>query len=123
MNVNILIVGGRLTRDPELKTGSNGRPVCRTSMAINRKRKAGNDEVVFIDITLFDQLAESFHRFHKRGSTVLVTGRLFQQEWVKEGVQHKRLTMIGEGWEFGGDADKRQQGKPEQPQEQDDLAF
>jgi hypothetical protein len=38
-------------------------------------------------------------------------------------VQQKRLTMIGEGWEFGGDADKRQQGKPEQPQEEDDLAF
>lgn len=122
MNVNILIVGGRLTRDPELKTGSNGRPVCRTSMAINRKRKAGNDEVVFIDITLFDQLAESFHRFHKRGSTVLVTGRLFQQEWNKDGVQQKRLTMVAEGWEFGGDADKRQQQPQQQPQE-DDLAF
>jgi len=122
MNVNILIVGGRLTRDPELKTGSNGRPYCRTSMAINRKRRGGEDEVVFIDITLFDQLAESFHKFHRRGSTVLVTGRLFQQEWLKDGVQQKRLTMVAEGWEFGGDADKRQQPPQEQPQE-DDLAF
>lgn len=122
MNVNILIVGGRLTRDPELKTGSNGRPYCRTSMAINRKRRGGEDEVVFVDITLFDQLAESFHKFHRRGSTVLVTGRLFQQEWVKDGVQQKRLTMVAEGWEFGGDADKRQQQPQEQPQE-DDLAF
>jgi single-strand DNA-binding protein len=121
MNVNILIVGGRLTRDPELKTGSNGRPYCRTSMAINRKRRGGEDEVVFIDITLFDQLAESFHKFHRRGSTVLVTGRLFQQEWLKDGVQQKRLTMVADGWEFGGDADKRQQPQ-EQPQE-DDLAF
>lgn len=123
MNVNILIVGGRLTRDPELKTGSNGRPYCRTSMAINRKRRGGEDEVVFVDITLFDQLAESFHKFHRRGSTVLVTGRLFQQEWVKDGVAQKRLTMVAEGWEFGGDADKRQHQQPQEQPQEDDLAF
>jgi single-strand DNA-binding protein len=121
MNINILIVGGRLTRDPELKTGANGRPVCRSSMAINRKRKGGEDEVVFLDITCFDQLAESFHRFHRKGSTVLCTGRLYQHNWKdQDGKDRVRLTMVADSWEFCGDAYKRPQStKPQDDQSVD----
>lgn len=122
MNVNIVIVGGRLTRDPQLEQ-VNGKPRARASMAINRKRKSGDDEVVFLDITLWDSIAESFCRFHKKGSTVLVTGRLYQYDSkTPSGDPIKRLNLVADGWEFGGDADKRPSAQPK-PQEDDDLAF
>ena len=122
MNVNIVIVGGRLTRDPQLER-VNGKPRARASLAINRKRRNGDGEVVFLDITLWDAIAESFCRFHRRGSTVLVTGRLYQYDGKTScGDPIKRLTLVADGWEFGGDADKRPSAQP-RSQEDDDLAF
>lgn len=50
MNYNRIILGGRLTRDPELSYTPNNTAVCKFGMAVNRKWKE-KDEVMFIDVT------------------------------------------------------------------------
>jgi single-strand DNA-binding protein len=74
--VNKAILIGNLTRDPELRTGSSGVPVCTFTLAINRRfaNKQGVREADFINIVTFRQKAELCARYLTKGRKVAVEG-------------------------------------------------
>jgi len=94
MNINTIILGGNLTRDPELRYVPSGDPVCNMRLACNRKfTRDGKleEEVLFIDVAAWGKQAESCSEYLAKGSSVVVEGRLRIREWeTKEG--EKRLT-------------------------------
>ena len=74
------IITGNLTRDPELRTTPNGATVCSFSVAVNRVYRDASGEqkedVSFIDCSAWGKLGEMINQYAKKGSGVLVSGRL-----------------------------------------------
>lgn len=92
---------GNLTRDCELHYLPNGGAVCTTSLATNRKFKktdgSQGEEVCFIDITFFGRTAEIANQYLKRGSKVLVEGRLKLDQWSDQsGVKRSKHSITVE---------------------------
>lgn len=85
---NKVIMAGNLTRDVEMKFLPNGSALSNTAIATSRKYTAQNGEkkedVCFIDITFFGRSAEIANQYLKRGSKVLVEGRLDFDQWTDQ---------------------------------------
>lgn len=82
---NRIIILGNLTREPELKYMAAGTAICTIGMATNRKFKktdgSQGEEVCFVDVVLFGRSAEIANQYLKRGSKVLIEGRLKYDTW------------------------------------------
>jgi len=82
---NKVILVGNLTRDIELRYLQSGTAVGTTGIAVNRRFKSVNgeqkDETLFIDITFFGRTAEIANQYLRKGSKVLVEGRLKLDSW------------------------------------------
>jgi single-strand DNA-binding protein len=69
-DLNHVVLIGRLTRDSELKYTSGGQAVCKFSIAVNRRKKNGDqweDEANFFDIVVWGRQGESLHTYLKKG--------------------------------------------------------
>lgn len=102
------IITGNLTRDPELRTTSNGTNVCGFSVAVNRVYKDSNGEqredVSYIDCSAWGRLGEVINQYAKKGTGVLVSGRLDQHSWEDktDGKKRSRVEIIVEDFNFVG---------------------
>lgn len=104
------IITGNLTRDPELRTTPNGSSVCGFSVAVNRTYRDANGEqkedVSFIDCTAWNRLGEVIAQYAKKGTGVLVSGRLDQRSWEDktDGKKRSRVEIVVEDFNFIGAA-------------------
>ena len=100
------IITGNLTRDPELRTTANGTSVCSFSVAVNRvfKDSSGTQQetVSFIDCSAWGRLGEMIAQYAKKGSGVLVSGRLDQRSWEDKtsGQKRSRVEIVAEDFNF-----------------------
>lgn len=106
MNYNKVILGGNLTRDPELKTTPSGLMICECALAINSKRTLDSgevkEEVVFVDFNVFGKSGQSFAKNLRKGRCVLIEGRIRQQRWVDKatGKNRQKDEVVVESWQF-----------------------
>ena len=104
------IITGNLTRDPELRTTPNGASVCSFSVAVNRVYKDASGEqkedVSFIDCSAWGKLGEMISQYAKKGTGVLVSGRLDQRSWEDKttGSKRSRVEIVVEDFNFTGSA-------------------
>lgn len=101
------IITGNLTRDPELRTTTSGANVCSFSVAVNRTYKGADGEnkedVSYIDCVAWGKLGEVIAQYAKKGSGVLVSGRLSQRSFEgKDGVKRSRTEIVAEDFNFIG---------------------
>ena len=102
------IITGNLTRDPELRTTPNGTNVCGFSVAVNRVYKDSSGEqredVSYIDCSAWGRLGEMINQYAKKGSGVLVSGRLDQRSWEDKngGGKRSRVEIVVEDFNFIG---------------------
>lgn len=89
---------GNLTRDPELTFTNSGRAVCKITIADNYKpNKDAEDQVTFLDVTLWDQLAENFAASCVKGQRVFAAGRIKQEDWETDnGEKRSKLKMTAD---------------------------
>ncbi len=84
-SLNKVMLIGNLTRDPDVRMLSNGRPVCNFGLALNRNYKdsEGNrkEEVTFVDVECYGPRAEAVGRFFTKGRSIFVEGRLKLDQW------------------------------------------
>lgn len=98
MNFNKVIIGGNITKDPELKTVGDT-SLCNISVAINRNYKNNSGEVVeqttFVDATCWGRTAENVAKYMTKGSPVLIEGELTTQKWEDKttGKQRSKLSV------------------------------
>ena len=78
-NLNKVILGGRLTADPELKQTPQGVSVTSFSVAINRRGK--EQQADFINCVAWRQTAEIICRFFKKGSSICIVGNIQVRTW------------------------------------------
>lgn len=106
------IITGNLTRDPELRTTPNGASVCSFSVAVNRVYRDSNGEqredVSFIDCSAWGKLGEMINQYAKKGTGVLVSGRLDQRSWEDKttGQKRSRVEIVVEDFNFIGGGDR-----------------
>ena len=100
------IITGNITRDPELRTTPSGSQVCSFSVAVNRNYKDSSGEskedVSFIDCSAWGKAAEIISQYAKKGTGILVSGRLDQRSWEKDGQKHSRVEIVVEDFNFLG---------------------
>jgi single-strand DNA-binding protein len=84
---NKVILVGNLTRDIELRYSQSGMGIAKTAIATSRKFTSNGEkkeEVCFIDITFFGRSAEIANQYLRKGSKILVEGRLNFEQWVDQ---------------------------------------
>jgi single-strand DNA-binding protein len=104
---NKVILMGNLTRDPEVRYTPSGSAVTDLDMAINRRFKKSDgqsgEETCYVNrITVWGRQAENCGQYLKRGSSVLIEGRLRYEQWEKDGQKHNRLGVVAERVQFLG---------------------
>jgi single-strand DNA-binding protein len=127
-NLNKVLLIGRLTRDPEVRTFANGGKVAKFGFAVNNRRKntqtgQWEDEPVFIDAEIFnrgemgrqaDLVEQSLHK----GNQVFIEGHLRLDQWTsQDGQKRQRLLVVVDNFQFleprpggsGGDGGARYQ--------------
>ncbi|MBR6675903.1 MAG: single-stranded DNA-binding protein [Clostridia bacterium] len=99
-NFNKVIIGGRITADPELKTTPSGISVTSFTVAVNRRfgSKNGEDSSAdFINVTAWRQTAEFITRYFRRASSICVVGVLQNRNWVdNNGVKHYATEVVAD---------------------------
>ncbi len=106
-SINTVTLGGRLTRDAEVRHSAGGMAICSFSIALNRLKKTADsyeEEAHFFDVTLFGRPAEALSPYLKRGVQVAVSGELRQDRWTnKEGKSQSRVSIVANQVDiFGG---------------------
>ena len=104
---NKIILAGNLTRDVEVRYTQGGSAIGNTAIATSRKFKSATgeqkEEVLFVDLTFFGRTAEIANQYLRKGSKVLVDGRLKLDQWTaqdgskrsKHSVTVENLQMLG----------------------------
>src|SRR6266851_5210189 len=100
MSGNSITIVGNITRDPELRFTPSGQANARLGVAVNRRwqdRSSGewNEATSFFDVICWRELAENVSESLKRGTRVIVTGRLEQRTWEQEGNKRSVVEILG----------------------------
>lgn len=106
MNLNKVFVLGNLTRDPEKRSLPSGQSVVSFGIATNRfftdRNQEKKREAEFHNVVLFGKLADIAFQYLKKGSLVLIEGRLKTRDWQDNaGIKHYRTEIIGERMQLG----------------------
>lgn len=102
-NFNKVIIGGRLTVDPELKTTPSGISVVTFTVAVNRRyRKAGEESTAdFFTVTAWRQVAEFVSKYFRKASTICIVGHLQSRSWTDDqGNKHYSVGIEAEEANF-----------------------
>jgi single-strand DNA-binding protein len=95
-DVNHVVLVGRLTRDAELKYTPSGFPISTFSLALNRKKKNGDqwvEEAHYFDVELFGKSAESLKTYLVKGKQIAVEGELRQDRWEQDGQKRSKVKI------------------------------
>jgi single-strand DNA-binding protein len=110
-NLNKVMLIGRLTRDPEIRTFSNGGKVANFGFAVNNRKKNPNtgeweSEPVFVDIKAFNrekgrQLADLVEQYLHKGNQAYIEGHLHLDQWTsQDGQKQSRLRIVLDDLQF-----------------------
>ena len=98
MAFNLVILTGRLTKEPELKFGASGTAYCKFTLAVNRMKK--DDPADFIFCSAFGKTAELIAEYVKKGHQLGVQGRLQQDTYEKDGEKISKTGVTVDKIEF-----------------------
>lgn len=103
MSLNRSVIIGRLTKDPELRTTSNGTPVTTFTVAVDRDRKNANGEkeTDFIPVVTWRGLAESCEKYLSKGKLAAVEGRLQIRSYEdQKGIKRTVAEIVADNVQF-----------------------
>ena len=103
MSLNSVNILGNLTRDPELKYTASGKSICNISIANNRVYSKNGEkvtEVSYFDVEVWGVIAENCVKYLKKGSGIIVEGRLRQDRWEKDGKTQSRVRISANNIHF-----------------------
>ena len=117
--MNKVFLIGRLVKDPEIRYSSNSTPVATFTLAINRpKRSDGEQEADFINIVVWNKLAENCSKYLMKGSQVAIDGRIQVRNYDDDnGKRHYVTEIVAENVQFLGS----KKSEASLPEEQDYL--
>jgi single-strand DNA-binding protein len=104
-SINRVVLVGRLTRDPELRSLPSGVSVCGLRIACSSSRKDAegdyHERPNFFDVSVYGGSAESVSRYMRKGSRVAIDGRLEWREWeTSEQQKRQAVSIVAETVQF-----------------------
>lgn len=97
-NINVVVITGNLTQDPELRHTGGGTAVCELRVAVNSRRKEGQewvDKPNFFNVVVFGAQGENCSTYLAKGRPVAIEGRLDWREWeAKDGSGKRQAVQI-----------------------------
>ena len=133
--MNKVILIGNCTNDGELRYSQGGMGIYKNSLAINRKFTVNGEkkeETTFIDFTAFARLSEICNQYLRKGSKILVEGRLNFEQWVDQnGQKRSKHSVVVETMQMLGSKGDNQDGgynapvddMQDEPQQQNHTAY
>ena len=117
-NFNKVILGGRLTADPELKQTQSGIPVVSFSIAVNRRyqSKDAPQQTDFFNVTAWRATAEFVSKYFRKGSSICITGTIQNRTWTDQQGQKRYATDIVADEVMFVDSRQESSGAPAAPQ-------
>ncbi len=107
-SINQVILMGRLTRDPELRTTPNGKSVANFGLAVD---KYGQDNGAdFFEIVVWEKLAELVDQYLSKGRRCLVQGRLSLRQWEQDGQKRSKIEVVANDVTFLDGPSQNQDG-------------
>ena len=98
LNLNKVVLAGRITADPELKQTTSGVSVLRFTLAINRRfsrnSEQGEQQTDFITMVAWRQTAEFISKYFRKGSAICVTGSIQTRSWTDQQGQKRYGTDV-----------------------------
>lgn len=101
--LNVVCLGGRLTKDPELRYTASGRPVCGFVLAVDRDYRddEGNRPADFIPVVAWGQMAEFCAQYLSKGRLVNITGRIQTRSYeTDDGGRRRTVEVIADSVYF-----------------------
>ncbi len=126
ISTNHVILAGNIAFNPELRQTKNGSNVCSLRLATTRrwKDKGGEqkEETLFIDVVLWGNTAAWAAERLRKGSNILVEGRLQSREWEKDGVKRSTIEVVADRVQS---TESRPKGEPREAPEvgNDEIPF
>jgi single-strand DNA-binding protein len=110
-NLNKVLLIGRLTRDPEVRSFSNGGKVAKFGFAVNNRKKNTQtgewEEVpVFLDVEAFNRgemgkTADRVEQYLRKGTQIFIEGHLVLDQWTTDnGEKRSKLKIVVDNWQF-----------------------
>ena len=115
-SVNVVVLIGNLTRDPELRATAGGTSVCKLGLAVNERAKdpatgEWGERPNYFDIDVFGAQGESCAQYLTKGRQVAVEGRLRWRSWeTQEGQKRSAVSVVANSVQFIGPRDSGGQG-------------
>lgn len=108
--MNEIIITGRLTKDPELKTTSTGKEVCKFSVAVQRTND--REKADFFNVSAWGATGAFVDKYFKKGQAILLRGAMQSNSWQDDnGAKHTSWEIWAEKVEFNG---SKQNSEPAQ---------
>jgi len=103
-SLNKVFLIGNLTNDPQLRHAESTTPVVTFGLAVNQKYRGEGEEhkenVCFVDIVVWDALAEACAKYLKKGKSIFVEGRLQLRTWEQEEQTRNKLEVVAQNIQF-----------------------
>jgi len=118
-SINQVILMGRLTRDPEMRTTTTGKTIASFSLAVDRGGQ--DDQADFFEVTAWEKLGELVNQYLSKGRRCLVQGRLRQDSWddKETGKKRSKVEVVATDVTFldgpSGDGGGNNAGAPSKP--------
>jgi len=115
---NKVILMGNLTRDPELRYTPKGMAIAKIGLAVNRQWRSESgeqkEEVTFVDVDVWGRTAENVGQYMRKGSPILIEGRLRLDQWddKQTGQKRSKLGVTAETVQFLGGGQRTEGGAP-----------
>ena len=100
---NVVVISGRLTKDPDVRYTTEGVAVARINVAVDRKyKREGQPNADFVNCVAFGKTAEVLEKYFVKGQQILVNGRIQTGKYDKDGVTHYTTDVAVDSVEFIG---------------------
>ena len=105
LELNKVMIVGRLTRDPETRMLPSGSSVANFGVAVSRRYRDPKtnewvDDTCFIDVKAWNKQAEFVQQYFTKGKGIFVEGRLVQESWETDGQKRSKVLIVAEQMKF-----------------------
>lgn len=94
--MNLVILSGRMARDPELRYTSGGKAYTNFTLAVQKTR----DEAEFIDCVAWEKTAENIAEYFRKGNRILINGKIVTSTYESNGEKRKSVKVQAFSFEF-----------------------